>query len=269
MKFSLNGKEGLVNSRSFRISGVSLMFGPVALSSGDEARFLISGYRNYIKSRYQTDIIDFTLKDGELGSYNYLSRTQELGMYPASNGRYAVFCDNTGETSFDIFLTSLDEEFKKYHNGIIKADVKRSISEVIGGYCGTITMYIAIGGIWVMVGATLISLFSLNSFKFDDKTNKLLFVSCCIVTAAVKVYTIYFFYYKGSFMKAFFPEFLKSTAIGLILVSLISFVCYLDGYLKFSHKLKSEYAIPFFSFGGVTLLDTLLSLMIFQPFISN
>jgi hypothetical protein len=109
-------------------------FGSVAISSGDEARFIASATRYYERKDSQEDIIDFTIKNGEVIKYTFASRTNEPSMYPTAVDNVLIFFNYIDTDKYDIYMTSMDKEFKNINNVPRNNEMNRALTDTLVGF---------------------------------------------------------------------------------------------------------------------------------------
>jgi hypothetical protein len=260
LMFSLDGSES--NVKEFRDYQFTRLYNPMAVSSGEEARFIAGSERQYGKKATQFDIVEFYMKDGKLIKPSIASRSKEASMFPGISGDTIIYMDSLGST-YNIYMGSKDEDFKAANNYKRPYEGKNAVSDTASGFFFSI-IYIFIYGIrWVIVGLVGIAGMSYFTYTLKDENKLRVFSLIYLVTTAVKLYSIYdFFYGDYAFM---LPNMLTLPLIGMVLSFVVSIPCYLFAITRYNKDLES---LPFINFGFGLLIDSALTQMIFVPFIA-
>ncbi|MDF2674574.1 MAG: hypothetical protein K0R09_2842, partial [Clostridiales bacterium] len=187
--FSLDGKEK--SMEDLKIGPFRRNFGAVAISSGDEARFIASSTRYYERKDSQEDIIDFTIKNGEVVKYSFASRTKEPSMYPAMSNDIIIFFSYLDTDKYDIYMTSTDDEFKNVYNVTRNIEKSRALTDTSVGFIYSVIYVFLFGLQWILAGLTTISGFTYFAHAMNIKVKSILYILCYFVLAAVKVATVY------------------------------------------------------------------------------
>jgi hypothetical protein len=260
LKFELNGVGAEV--REFRQDPFRKLYSPIAISSGDEARFIAGSTRQFGKKAEQYDIVEFYMKSGIISHYSIASRTKEPSVYPAIYNDTVIFMDPV-DKEYKIFMASKAEEFKTANNYLRPYESNRAWVDTANGFVFSLSYLLIFGIRWIIVGIMLISLVSYFSYYTKDSTRVKLFSISYIITVITKLYAIYsFFYVQYSYM---IPDLFKAPTVGLAIGAIVSIPCYL--YAVGTYKKNLE-AIPFASFSYGLIIDSILTQMIFIPFIA-
>lgn len=255
--FSLDGKEEKI--ADFKVGPNRRLFGAVAISSGDEARFIASSTRAYERNETQEDIIDFSIKNGEVIKYTFATRTNQTSMYPAGVDNTIFFLNYLDTDKYDIYMTSMDEEFKAVHNVPMASERNKAISDTLLGFIYSVFFVFLIGFKWILFGLTAICVVSFIIHSVGVNPKKILYIISYVILLIIKTITIYGF--KDSVV---FPDVINSPAAVISLCVIISLICLTFGYRKY---IKDMDAIPLWSFAQAMFIDTLLTQMIFIPYI--
>lgn len=260
LQFSFDEKVKEV--KEFRQDPFRELYSPIAVSSGDKARFIAGSSRQFGKKAEQFDIIEFYLKDGKMTDYTIASRTKEASVYPAVFEDTIIFMDNAGK-GYNIYMASGNEEFKNANNYSRPYESKMALSDVISGFLFSIAYLFIYGILWIIVGLVCIAAMSYFSYSMKDKAKLIAFSTVYLITAIVKLYSVhYFFYERYGYM---LPDAFASPAVGLVISSIISLPCWLFGMNRYKKNLE---AIPFMSFSYALIIDSVLTQMVFIPFIA-
>lgn len=260
LQFSLDGK--VQNVKEFRQDPFRELYSPIAVASGDEARFIAGSSRQFGKKEEQFNIVEFYFKDGKMVDYAIASRTKEASVYPAIFDDSLIFMGSSGK-SYNIYMTSKNEDFKTANNYSRPFESKRAFSDVISGFMFSI-MYTFIYGIrWIIIGLVCVAAMSYFTYNMQDNTKLKVFSISYLITIIAKLYAVFDFMYRDySFM---LPDAFVSPVLGLSISFVISIPCWLYGLRLYKKNLES---IPFASFSYALLIDSLLTQMVFIPFIA-
>lgn len=260
LQFSFDGKVKEV--KEFRQYPFRQIYSPIAVSSGDNARFIAGSSRQFGKKEEQYDIIEFYFKDGKMTDYAIASRTKEASVYPAAYDDTIIFMDSTGN-GYDIYMASKNEEFKNANNYPRPYESKIAFSDMITGFMFSITYTFVYGIRWIIVGLVCIAAVSYFAYNMRDKTKKIAFSIVYLITTIAKLYSVYtFFYINYLYM---IPDIFVSPILGLSISLFISLVCWIYGINRYRRNLES---IPIASFSYALLIDSVMTQMIFVPFIA-
>lgn len=137
------------------------------------------------------------------------------------------------------------------------------LADVKSGFLFSIFYTFVFGIRWIIVGLVLIAAMSYITYSMKDRTKLVFFTTVYLITTALKLYSIYnFFYIEYGFM---LPDALASPVLGLAICLLISIPCWLYGLRRYAKNLE---AIPFISSSMALFKDSVLTQMIFVPFIA-
>jgi hypothetical protein len=259
--FKLDGSSCSVND--FNMKFIGSMFSPYTISSGNKAVFAAGAERSYARKDSQYDIIDFTLKNGEMTEYNFMSRTDDATLETAVDGDTALFLDTIGDSSYKIYLTSTDPEFRKIYNVPMQFEKVNAFYDTLTGLLNSIVYIFTTGMMWILPGFALISIMSLFAYSMLPKKKAAVYTIIYIIVSAIKVFIVYNIYYKQ--YSYAMPQLLSNMPFGLCLAAAISLLCLLNG-LK--HYKNNPYSLPIKYFAINILIDSLLTQMIFVPFIA-
>lgn len=260
LKFELNGVKAEV--KEFRQYPFSKLYSPIAVSSGEEARFIAGSTRQFGKKAEQYDIVEFYMKDGIISHYSIASRTKEPSVYPAIYNDTVIFMDPV-DKEYRIFMASKAEEFKNANNYLRPYESSRAWVDTANGFVFSLSYLLIFGIRWIIVGIMLIATVCYFSYYTKDSTRVKLFTISYLITVIAKLYAIYsFFYVQYSYM---IPDMFKSPILGLAIGFIISIPCYIFAVGKYKQNLE---AIPFASFSYGLIIDSILTQMIFIPFIA-
>lgn len=257
LTFSLDGNEHSLED--LRVGGSKAIFGTVSASSGEEARFISSGTRNYERNSSQEDIFEFYIKDGKVVEYNYVSRTNQPSVYPAVLDNNLIFFNYIDLTHYDMFITSSSNEFKELHNPVRSVEKERALKDTGMGIVYSLVFIFLVGVKWMLFGITAVSGFSYLSHGMSVKLRKILYILSYGVLAIIKLSTINSFYGRAEF-----PPILNSSITATVICVVISLISFAYGYGIYR---KDTDVLPLWSYIRAMMIDTLLTQLIFVPFI--
>lgn len=255
--FSLDGKEQNISDLS--IGPFRSLFGAVPVSSGDQVRFLAGCTRYYERKDTQEDIIDFTIKNRAIIKYEFASRTKEPAMYPAGVDNALIFFNYVGTNKYDVYMASMDKEFKDIHDLPRESERSSAVSDTLLGFIYSIIFIFLFGLKWILFGLTAICGVTYFAHSMKVKVKKILYILSYMVLAAIKIYTMY-----GFSQEIVFPEAINSPIFIIGSCLIISLLCMMYGYRKYRNNIE---ALPLWSYVQAMLIDTLLTQMIFIPYI--
>ena len=258
--FKLDGTGCVINN--FYMNFIGSMYSPHTISSGNKAVFAAGAERSYAKKESQFDTIDFAMKNGKMTEYNFMSRTNDSTLETAVDNDTALFLDSINEDSYKIYITSTDPEFKKTYNVPMSFEKVDAFYDTLTGLLNSFVYTITIGLMWILPGLALISIMSLFSYSMLPKKKTIVYSIIYIITSAIKIFTVYNRYYKK--YSYAMPPFLSNMPFGLLLAGLISLIFLLYGLGLYR---KNIYSLPVKYFAICIALDSLLTQMVFVPFI--
>jgi len=258
LTFALDGSSN--DSNELYINNNKHIYKVIGAYSKEGARFFATTDRIFGVKDCQQAIVDFTLKDNKVASYNYASRLSGLTTYPAINGDTIVYCSYNKPEEYGVYLASQNEQFKKVNNVKLPIERNRAILNTLQGFIYSLT-YIIYPLNWLIPAALLISIITFFSYSFSDKKKKLYFVLISIVTFALKMLGIFSNSYGDKLY--LLPQILAQKWIAILTCAVISLICYSFGYSLYKEDLEG---LVISKFGIALALDTLLTMMIYIPF---
>jgi hypothetical protein len=241
------------------------IFRPVSVSSGDEARFVVGYARKYGRTTRQFNLLDFYIKDGKTVRSSYVTRSREGSNESFVNGDMIVYSSLIKGDRYKVQIASQNEEFKNANNGVRTGEIKLALMDIALELLNAVFSLFTLSLGWLIPGFVLISIISLFGYRIKSKRKKIFFLLTCVITAAMKLYTIYSLYY-GTYGKSM-HQLLKSPQTGIIVAAVFSIFAYAFGYSRYSYKMKSdEDVMPILSFMLALLADSMLTQFLFTPF---
>lgn len=261
VEFALDGSSN--KNTSLEVNGDEYINSIVGVYSKDGARFLGSTTRIFALKKEQQNIIDFTIKDGKVAKADYVSRLRQNNLRPALSGDNAVFLSYKSENMWDVYLTSEANSFKAVNNGSRGYEKKDTILAVLEGFAYSISYIFVYALKWIMPALILIGLLSFFDFTLKEKKKKIMYLIICISTIILKTYVIIDISY-GEKYSNYLPNVISSKILGVALCLIIGAITYAMSYNKYKEDTET---LPVFSFLPALLIDTILTLMIFIPFL--
>jgi hypothetical protein len=140
-----------------------------------------------------------------------------------------------------------------------KEESSRAISDVILDFINSIFLLFVFGLKWILFGIVAISVVSYFAHTMSVNFRKITYILSYLVTVAVKVSTIYGFSKMHNMPGPLqYPAVVIGVCLGLSVLGL------LFGYGKYR---KDTDAIPAWSYTQAIFIDSILTQMIFMPYI--
>lgn len=260
LSFKLDGSG--YQTKDLNIDFINYIYNPISLPQGDGAEFMAGSERIYGKKNAQYDIIDFVFKDGKISEYNFVTRTKEATVFPAWADGTAIFCDYFGNDKYNVYMTSMDDSFKERFNGIRSSEVKEAAGDTLVQAIYSLAYLFVLGMRWILIGEVLASTMTLFSHALTRGKKKIFFSATYIFTALIKLYVINKVFYTQ--YRGLMSGVLSTPAAGAAAALILSFVTFLYGYIEYNRDMDS---MPIISYTKSVLIDAVLTLMLFVPFI--
>lgn len=260
LAFNLDGNSYEI--KDLKVGSIRYLYNPITVSSKDEARFTACSERKFGKKNEQYDVVDFSIKDGKVVRSSFVSRTRATTLFPAASIGNAVFCDYMGENSFNIYMSSQNKQFMDKINGVKKFEIKNVVGQTINGLINSILYVFIIGSRWVLIGGVLIAVFTFMSYSLSPKKKKIYFLIVYGLTEAIKLYIMSDLFYKQ--YAGILTGVLSSVLIGLAIMLILGVITMFYGYNEYKDNID---AMPVISYTKALAVDTVLTLMIFVPFL--
>lgn len=242
------------------------IYSPGSISSGDEARFIIGYARKSGRTTRQFNLMDFSIKDGNVIKTAYATRTRQASNLPYSSGDMIVYSSLVKGNEYNIFIASQNEGFKQVNNGVRVEEIRLAFVDIVLELLNAIFSLFSFGLRWLIPGLVFISLMSMFGYKLNLRSKRVIYIIICVISTAFKLYSVHDYYYDIYYKQM--PEFLSSVYVGIGISLLISLFSYLFGCNRYFLKLKiDEDAFPFICFALALLVDSLLTQLVFTPFV--
>ncbi|MDF2880922.1 MAG: hypothetical protein K0R54_1479 [Clostridiaceae bacterium] len=223
----------------------------------------LSNVQTLFRNKYtHEDIVEYEIKDSKLVENNLVSRTNEATIYPASCGDTVLFCDSFKSNSYKLYMTSSRESFKKEYNGIEKNEIIQALNDTFQSFVYSIFDIIIYGSLWILPTICIVSIISLFEFRLNLNMRKIIYIISYLIAVLIKIFVIYSISYKR--YSYFIPKWFTPLK-GIIAAFIISTLCISYGYRKYTEDTSSNVLV--FSLSKILILDTILTQMVFIPFI--
>lgn len=260
IQFELKGNE--VKDYTLEVNGNNNVYYNTGVYSENGARFLATTTRKLNKNNVQENIIDYTINNGKVEKFEYATRLRDLNIYPYANEDMMVFISFNEKDNYSVNLASTNEGFKNANNVSRKIEYKQALISSVEGVMFSLAYLFIYALMWIIPSIVLVGLFSFFDYKLNKSKKLKIFLVCAVFTTLVKIIAINSVIY-GRYIEML-PQFISSKVIGILILSIISLLCYGFGYERFK---KEPENIILFPFGISLILDSLLTLLVFIPFI--
>lgn len=247
MKLAVNGNGYIFNAR-----------GAISTEGG---RFYATIERPFGYKDYQKDIVGFTIKNGEVGNVEYVSRLRELCILAYADEDYLTFL-SFEDGKYMVNLCSQNQEFMEAHNGFNKNDVINSTLNTFQGIMMSTAYIIVFGFRWILPSIFIAGGISFFDYNFNKKKKCIMYIVLSILTVVFKFTAVYNTVYKlnGSIL----PPIVASPIVGIVLCVLVSLIIFGCGYSIYEDDVD---VIFIAHFGLALVIDALLTCLIFVPLI--
>lgn len=261
IQFPMAGGEGKVSTLS--VGNSQYIVNTKGTYSESGAKFYGTMGVAFGKKEIQKAIVSFEIRDGEVSNVEKLTRLRELCIHPYSDeGDYVTFLSFKEEGKYNINITSRNDEFKNVNNGPRGDEKVRSLGYVVEGFMFSIAYIIIIGFRWIVPVLVIVGIVTFMDYKFDEKKKKYMYIILAAIAIIMKTLTINkVFYNQYSYM---LPTTLAPVIVGIIISLIIGLIVYGYGYMVYTDDLDGIFLGKFSIF---ILIDALLTLMVFVPFI--
>lgn len=227
-----------------------------------KAKFLAEVTRNFAIKKHYDDIMEIYLKDNEISAGSFLSKSRNSATYGTVNGDVAVYCDYIPNIeSYDVYFTSNNQEFKNQNNNVKSFEKQIAFEDTLQGFVYAFVYVLVLGLKWILPSVMIIGIAGFWEYSFSEKVKKILFISVSILTFIFKFQAIYSTNYI--MFAHYLPKALSSVSLGFFICLILSFICYMFGYLNYKKDLD---VMPIVKFVPYLLVDSVLTLMIFAPY---
>lgn len=250
--------------KELEVPGHEFLYNPISIeNSGDKAEFIIGTERPGMDtSKPQYDFINITLNGSEILDYKFVTRTIKASEKPGVVGDTMVFGDVEDE-DYNIYMTSREEEFKNLNNKNRPEELNEALKYGMAAIIRTFVWVPITSAYWLI--PSLIPVGILSFFLMDgknEKKRKLLFLFSYLILIILKLkksYDVAFgvFNYK-------IPNVINNPLILLGVLLTISLICM---YISYKEYEKDTERIAIGIFILYAILDTVLSVLVYFPYI--
>lgn len=257
----------LKNNNTFRrdlyVQGTASSIGnSIAYNNNGNAAIISESERVFRRKEIFNDIVQINIKSGEGIDMIPISRNKEYSMYPAGCDDIVIYYDLESQNKYNLYMTSTNEAFKKAHNGIRLSEIKLALQDTIQGIVFSIIDVINYGSTWILISICFAAVVSLFEYRVCEENRKYLFIITYLFSFCVKAFFVHYISYN--IYKYFIPTYMPFY-VALILLFIISLLCGSYGYIKYKNSMQSD--IIALNFTQAILMDTLLTQLIFVPFL--
>ncbi|MDV3428604.1 MAG: hypothetical protein LIR50_16565, partial [Bacillota bacterium] len=253
---------GNISYKAFNTKNSNLFYNLIPVSSGSEAKFIgitdvpVSG------GKYSEELTEFSIKHGVCGNIINATRIDQLPYSPSYSADSMIFLTNEGDYKLSLYITSKSDKFKEANNGVRSGEKDLALSDTASGILTSFAYVFILGIAWILFGAVLMGFITFLDWKKNNaKTDIMLYISY-IITALFKTYIVYktiYIRFEGS-VNGFF----SNPVYGCLASLIISLICFT--FLMYWQK-KDEDTMPFFLFFLPLLIDTVLTQLLFVPYL--
>lgn len=222
----------------------------------------ISTAQRVIDNRFKSkDIMEFELNNGKVVNNVYVSHSKDNSFFPKVGNKYAIYGDASGIDNYDVYITSTETEFKDNANGLKKSDYQYAFIGILQGLLMSLVYLFVFGLSWILPALILFGLggFILSTAK--EKIQKMFFGFIVLVTGGIQLYQLY----KAAYSHPVMPE-----SFGVLIGMAVIFIIYLvSAAAAFKLYDNDPEVIPLVPFGGILLLESIIVLNIFVPYIGQ
>ncbi|MBS5824132.1 MAG: hypothetical protein KID00_09785 [Clostridium argentinense] len=260
IQFDLNGDE--VNLKELKVNNSKYVYDNIGIYSEEGARFLATTERIFGTKDIQENIVDYTIKDGEVKSFNYATRLRNLCVYPYVNDEMMAFISFAEDGKYNVNLASMNDEFKKVNNVSRTSEYTTAFIVMLQGVLYAVAYIFVYGLRWILPSLVLVGLISFFDYSISASKRLKLFMVNGIISTIMKTTNIVSVVYTKYDYAV--PDIIASKFIGIVICIIISLFSYVLGYEIYKKDLDNVTMIPF----SISLLiDTVLTLLIFVPII--
>lgn len=226
------------------------------------ARFLATTPRLFGKRDIQENIIDYTMKNGEVIDFSYATRLRELCIYPNINEDVMTFISFKDEKSYNVNIASTNESFKKVNNEVRKTEYKDATTATIQDILNSVSYLFILGLRWILPTFVICGAISFFEYNISKDKKRKVFLGLCITATVFKCYGLLSVIYTN--YKVLLPEVISSVYTATFICLIISFLSYGLGYVIYK---KDEEMLTLLPISLALIIDSLLSVMVFVPYI--
>lgn len=259
--FPLNGKEQS-NTTVLREEGVGNLSDIVTESGHSSIRIFATAPRQF-KKKSKVDIITFNIENGKSSNWTLVSRTEHNATLKSVYGDYIVFTDFYKDNELGVYLASSDSAFKNANDGIRNSEKSLAFQDTMSDLLNSITFTFVMGIGWILPGIAIIGVVSFFNYAVKGHNRIKIFLLSYFATSLIKLYVIHRVIYVKYI--SWLPNELSSFALGALICMAISVLCGYFGIMKYKKNIEE---MPMIDFAAALVIDTLITQLIFVPFIA-
>jgi len=261
IEFALDGSSS--TSNPLYINNSKIIRQNTGVASKDGGKFYGIFGRTFGKKSYQENIISYNLKGGKPENIEYVSRTREMSYLPYVDGDYISFLSFDSIDKLNVNIASTNEDFKEVNNVPRASEKSRAFSATAEGLMYSLSYVLVFGFKWILPTILVVGVIGFFDYAYSEKTKLRGFIILAILAVALKTYgiipTIYGMYGYA------IPDIIASKMAGVAICSIIGAISYYYAFLIYK-KDTEDLGILKFAYG--LIIDTVLTLVVFVPFIT-
>jgi hypothetical protein len=259
LKFSLD--TGEFETGPFKINNSVVFISNITpYFKGDSANILVSAEIRRGKKAQYLNIAEIDMQGNR--KLTPVSKISGSAINPSVDEDKVIFTKPIATGKAELYMASSDPEFIQSNNKLSKSEFKEAAWNTLEKVLNSLAYLFIYGILWFIPAIV----FSCVSFVFEYRPNKnikrLWYVLSYAVALWLKIYFINNISYQK--YKYFIPEVL-TLPLGIGLTVAISIVYCIYGYRKYNKDVENNIMILDFSLP--LLLDTIITLILFVPFI--
>ncbi|MCM1989743.1 hypothetical protein [Oceanirhabdus seepicola] len=249
------------------------LFSQVNIQSGNASKYVFSNLiMKNLKGFYSQDggrfiytspskqVVDMIIKDGKIIEEKNISRLSSLNINSYLIDDIAIFANFESKDFYNVYVSSIGEEYKIKNNILRKVDIKMAAEKEIKSLFNVITYFFLLGTAWVLPLFAAACIYSLISFRLVKKNKIKSYLVFSLIGILFTTFEIFNYYYSRRLIHY---GILQNPIIGIsvsVIISASIYGYYLYKYNKDTEGLFMERFLP------PLLVDTLLILVLFVPF---
>jgi hypothetical protein len=261
IEFALDGSNSINNP--LYINNSKIIRQNIGRQSKDGGKFYGVFGRTFGKKSYQENIISYTIKQGKPESIEYVSRTREMCYLPYIENDYVGFLSFNSIDNVNVNIASINTDFKEVNNVPRASEKSRAFSSTAEGLMYSLSYVFVYGFKWILPTMLIVGIISFFDYAYSEKTKIRGFIVLAILAVALKTYGIIPTVY-GMYGYAV-PDIIGSKMAGIAICSIIGAISYYYAFLIYK---KDTEDIGILKFGYGLIIDTILTLVVFVPFIT-
>ncbi|MEG0774260.1 hypothetical protein [Clostridium sp.] len=260
-EFALDGSSSVNNP--IYIDNSKIIKENVGGESKDGGKFYGVFGRTFGKKSYQENLIAYTLKDGKAENVEYVSRTREMCFFPYIEKDFVGFLSFNSIDKVNVNIASTNKDFKKVINMPRASESSRALSSTLESLMFSFAYVFVYGFKWILPTILIAGIVGFFDYAYSEKNKKRGFILLSIIAIAIKTYGIIPTVYETySFA---LPQLVASKIVGIGICTLIGALSYYYAYLLYKQDTED---VGIFKFSYGMLIDTVLTLVVFVPYMT-